>query len=218
MNDLQREGSGPREAARGALTARQRLLWLAVLLVAQLAYVPINRASRGGVVVATPWDAAIPLWPIWVIPYVLSIGWWIGFSTWAALDMDDGLYRAFVTGGLAMMTVSYAVYLLYPTYVQRPTLTGDDWPTQLMRLVYGADRAYNALPSGHTYNSVFIALFWCRWRPRGKLLWGGLAGIVLLSTLFTGQHNLPDLAAGALVAWLGYCFGLWWVARQSKGI
>jgi membrane-associated phospholipid phosphatase len=217
MNSLQRNASRPKETAPGALSAGQRLLRLVVLLVAQSAYVPINRIARGGVVLATPWDAAIPLWPMWVIPYLLGIGWWIAFSIWAALEMDDGLYRAFVAGGLAVMIVSYAVYLLYPTYVQRPTLTGDDWPTRLMRLVYGADRAYNAFPSGHTYNSVFIALFWCRWRPRGKLLWTGLALIVLLSTLFTGQHNLPDLAAGALLAWLGYRFGLWWLARRSKG-
>jgi membrane-associated phospholipid phosphatase len=217
MNSLQRNASRPREVAPGALTGRQRLLWLVVLFLAQLAYVPINRVARGGVVLATPWDAAIPLWPVWVIPYLLSIGWWIGFSIWAALDMDDGLYRAFVASGLAVMAVSYVVYLLYPTYVQRPTLSGDDWPTRLMRLVYAADRAYNAFPSGHTYNSVLIALFWCRWRPRARLLWTGLALVVLVSTLFTGQHNLPDLAAGALLAWLGYRFGLWWVARRSKG-
>jgi membrane-associated phospholipid phosphatase len=200
------------------LTGRARLAWLIVLIAAQVLYIPINRGLRGGVVLATPWDAAIPLWPVWAVPYLLSIAWWIGSLIWAARRMDDDLYRALVSGGLVMVLASYLFYLLCPTYVERPLLTGHDWPTELMRLIYGADRPYNAFPSSHTYNSVFVALFWCRWLPRWKPLWIGLAAIVLLSTLFTRQHNLLDLVGGTVLAWSCYRLGLWWVKRRgAKG-
>lgn len=186
-----------------------RLLGLLVVLVLQALYFPVNRYVTGGVHLITPIDHHIPLWPIWTVPYVLSIIWWEASIVWAALKMDARLYRAFVIALSSVMVVSYAIYLLYPTYIVRPSLEGNGFAISLLRFVYGNDRVYNAFPSGHTYTSVLIALFWCRWYPRYRWLWGGAAAVVLLSTLFTRQHNLPDLVGGALLAWLGYRFGLW---------
>ena len=85
----------------------------------------------------------------------------------------------------------------------------------LIRFIYSHDRVYNAFPSGHTYTTMLLCLFWCRWRPRRCWLWIVTAVIVLLSTLFTRQHNLPDLIGGALLAWGGYRFGLWWAAKNT---
>ncbi len=194
-----------------------RLAGVVLIVILQLLYIPINRTLQGGVVLRTPLDDLIPLWPIWIIPYLLSIAWWLGFTIWAAWKMDDTLYLAFVTAGVAMMLVSYLIHLLYPTYVQRLTLTGDSWAVQLLRFVYHQDRSYNAFPSGHTYNTVLVSLFWYRWQPRHWVLCLGTAVLILLSTLFTGQHNLPDLLGGIVVAWLGYHFGLWWATRKLAG-
>jgi membrane-associated phospholipid phosphatase len=196
------------------ISPRMRLLGLGLILALQLLYIPINRILQEGVVLRTPWDDFIPLWPIWTIPYLLSIAWWLGFSIWATWKMDDRLYLAFVAAAVAVMLIGYGIHLLYPTCVERPILTGDTWQTRLLSLVYELDRGYNAFPSGHTYNTILISLFWYRWQPRHRALALGIAIIVLLSTLFTGQHNLPDLVGGAVLAWLGYRFGLWWAARQ----
>lgn len=191
-------------------------MWLLVLFVVQCLYLPINRTIQGGVVLATSWDDYFSLWPIWVLPYLLSLAWWTGCFIWAAWKMEDNLYRAFVISLVGVMLVSYMVYILYPTYVVRPALEGNDLWTQVLALLYANDRVNNAFPSGHTYITVMIALYWSRWRPRQRWLWFTTTIIVLLSTLYTRQHNLPDLLGGIVFAWLGYHFGLWWMMRRSK--
>lgn len=216
MTNLEQNPETLETSAQITLTPRARFTWFVVILILQFLYFPINRALQGGVTLATPWDRLIPLWPIWAVPYLLGIVWWLGFLIWATWKMDDTLYQAFVVAGLVAILVSYAIYLLYPTYVDRPSLVGNDWLTELLRLIYTHDRSYNACPSGHTYNTVLIALFWWRWRPQDRLSCLTSTVLILLSTLFTRQHNLPDLIGGIIMAWLGYRLGLWWVKRQLE--
>lgn len=195
---------------------RARLVWLLILWVVQLLYFPINRLVQGGVVLDTPWDACFSLQPIWVIPYLLSLVWWVGCYFWAAWHMEDGLFRAFVTSFVVVMLASYVVYLLYPTYVVRPVVAEDNWLSRIVAHLYANDHVNNAFPSGHAYNTALIALYWSRWFPRRWWLWWTITIIVLLSTLFTRQHNLPDLIGGLGFAWLGYRLGLWWTMHRAK--
>lgn len=200
------------------MKTRTRALWLILLLLTQLLYFPINRSVQGGVILKTPLDVYLPLWGIWAIPYLLSLLWWAGSFLWAAWKMEDDLYLAFVVGTLAVMLTSYLIYLIFPTYIDRPVLDGTHWTTELVRFIYGNDRSYNAFPSGHTYTTVLIALFWSRWYPRQRWLWITITVVILFSTLFTRQHYILDLIAGSLLAWAGYRFGLWWVARRDRAV
>ena len=201
----------------GSLALAQRLVWLVLILAVQSLYFPINRTIQGGVVLHTPWDAYFPLRPTWVVPYLLSLLWWVGCFVWATFRMPDKLFRAFAISTIAVMLTSYVVYILYPTYVVRPTVQGADWPHRLVAMLYANDQVNNAFPSGHTYNTVLVALFWSRWQPKRRWLWWAIAAVILLSTLYTRQHNLPDLVGGIAFAWLGYRFGLWWVKHRSRG-
>jgi membrane-associated phospholipid phosphatase len=198
------------------MTQRKRLAWLGLLFLVQLLYFPINRTVTGGVILATPLDALVPLWPIWAVPYLLSWAWWVGCFTWAAWKMESSLYRAFVIGTLATLLTSYVLYIVYPTYVERPPIESTDWAAELLRFIYANDRLNNAFPSGHTYTTMLIVFFWWHWRPRLRWAWAAIAVIIILSTLFTGQHNLPDPIGGILWAWLGYRLGTWWVKRRSE--
>lgn len=205
-------------ALRPGLTRRGRLVWLIALFTVQLLYFPLNRLIQGGLVLRIPaLDDLVPLWPSWMLPYLLSIVWWTACFLWAAWKMEDNLYRALMSGAIAVLLCSYLVYLFFPTYVVRPAITGTGGWYDLVRLVYSNDRVHNAFPSGHTYNAVLLALFWWRWQPRRRWLWVTIAAITVLSTLFTGQHHVVDPLGGALLAWLGYRFGLWWAARQLRG-
>jgi membrane-associated phospholipid phosphatase len=147
---------------------------------------------------------------------MLSIVWWVACFIWAAWKMEDTLYRAFVVAALAVMLSSYAVFILDPTYVERPVLEGDSWQVELVRSIYANDRLNNAFPSGHTYTTVLIFLFWWRWRPRLRWLWALISVVIVLSTLFTGQHHLPDPIGGIVWAYVGYRFGMWWATRRSR--
>lgn len=181
-----------------------RLLLLLLIMVVQMLYFPVNRMADNGTVIKTALDDRIPLMPIWAVPYLIGLIWWVASYVWAALKMEAGLYKQFVFALTAVMMVSYIIYLLYPTYMVRPALEGQGWEMDLMRFIYGNDRVYNAFPSGHTYISFLILLFWWQWIPRRRPVWAVISLTVILSTLFTKQHHLPDLVGGMALAILGY--------------
>jgi len=186
------------------------------ITVVQLIYFPINRTVKGGVILQTPLDAYVPLWPIWAVPYLLSIVWWQASFIWAACAMEEKRFRALAIATISVMLTSYVLYIAYPTYVERPTLEGSGWAADLIRTIYRNDRLNNAFPSGHTYSTMLIVFFWWDWKPRLRWLWAVAGAIVILSTLFTGQHNLPDPLGGIIWAWAGYRLGLWWANLKEK--
>ena len=208
----------PIEPSRTALTPRIRILLLTLMVGVQLLYVPLNRTITGGVILLTPWDRLVPFWPLWAIPYALCIPWWAASFAWAASKMDDSRLRAFVVASIVVMASSYLIYMLFPTYIQRPMVAADSsWRTAIIRYIYANDRLNNAFPSGHTYLTMLIVLFWWDWYPRFRVLWVLCAIVVVLSTLFTGQHNLPDPIGGIIWAWAGTRFG-WWVEERRKAM
>jgi membrane-associated phospholipid phosphatase len=198
------------------MTLKIRLVWLVAIFLAQALYFPINRTVVGGVVLITPLDAWVPFWPVWAVPYLLSLLWWAGCSVWAALKMPASLYRAFVVGVLVTLLTSYAFYIIYPTYVERPLVEGAGWQFDLIRAVYANDCLNNAFPSSHTYMTMLMVFFWWNWQPKLRWLWLAIAVIIVLSTLFTGQHNLPDPVGGIVWAWMGYRLGLLWVRWRPQ--
>ncbi|MGD8793450.1 MAG: phosphatase PAP2 family protein [Anaerolineae bacterium] len=200
-------------AARSAWSTR--LKWLAILLIVQCLYFPINRIMKGGVILEIPWDAYFPLRPVWIAPYLLSLAWWTGCYIWAAWKMADRAYQALFISVITVALISYAIYILYPTYVVRPAVEPDGLASRWVVHLYANDRVNNAFPSGHTYNTVLVTLYWSRFYPRGRPLWVAIAVVILLSTLYTRQHNLPDLLGGIVLACFGYWFGLWWTGRHQ---
>ncbi len=182
----------------------KRLTILAGLLTLLLLYFPINQNVTGGITPDLPIDASIPLWPIWAIPYLLSIPWWIAALAWGALKMDYSRWRHFSLCLGLTIVISYLFFIIYPTYVVRPDITDQDFFSQLVLWIYGSDQAHNALPSGHTYTTLIISIFWSQWLPKLKPFWIGIAVLVLLSTLFTKQHYLLDLLAAAVLVVMTY--------------
>jgi len=187
----------------------QRVGLLLFILVLQMLYIPINRSVQGGISTSLPVDTHIPLSPVWAIPYLFSIPWWLGAILWAFFKMEDRRWTQFATCLSLAFAISYAIYIVFPTYVERPDVTGGDALSRLVQLIYGNDRPYNALPSGHTYITLIITLFWFTWKPRGRAVGLAIAIVVLLSTLFTKQHAVLDLLAGVLLACL-----CWWLSGR----
>ena len=177
---------------------------LLFLIALQLLYFPINQNMQGGITTYLPIDTHITLSPIWAIPYLLSILWWAGALIWAASKME---YIRFVRFSLCLtltILISYVIYILFPTYVDRPKIVDQDFLSQLVMFIYGNDRPYNALPSGHTYTTLIISIFWYYWLPKQRYLWIIIAIVVVLSTLFTKQHAILDLIAASILAFTCY--------------
>jgi membrane-associated phospholipid phosphatase len=197
--------------------AQRRILFLTLLAVLSL-YLVINRLMSwqgNGTTVEIWLDQYVPFWPIWVVPYVLSILWWGVAALWAYLKMEDSLYVAFITGWISTCLIGYAIFLFYPNYMIRPQVTGTGWAEWLIRFIYANDRTYNAFPSQHLWDTVIITLIWSRWKPRLRWPLWGLTLIVATSTLFTGQHWIMDVIGGTLLAVIGYFIGLTVAARLA---
>ena len=191
-------------------------LGMTVLITAVASlYFPLNHTLTGGFDLSTPLDAWVPLWPVWVIPYLLCLPVWAGALIWAVLKMDKRLFRAFASSGLFVLLSATLFYYVFPTYVQRPILTGHGWSAQLLEMVYRNDGAYNAFPSGHVYQTSLFCLFYNRLYPNHPWFWCSIVLIVILSTLFTHQHYLVDPLGGMAIAWLGYRFGLYMVPQTA---
>ena len=193
----------------------KRLIWCALLFGIQALYFPLNSFLEGGMEFKTAFDDYVPLWPIWVLPYTLVGAWWIVAYLWAAWRMEESLYEAFFIASAFAGVGALTIYNLFPTYVIRPVLSGTDWPSQLLNWIYKNDYMYNAFPSGHVYITTLIALFWSRWFPQWRCILATTVVIVILATLFTRQHYLPDPVGGLALAWLGYRIGLWCVADRD---
>ncbi|MCC6147254.1 MAG: phosphatase PAP2 family protein [Anaerolineaceae bacterium] len=181
------------------MSKKKRFLLLLIPLLIQSFYFPLNRLSSGGVRPEIPLDHLIPVWPVWAVPYLLVIYLWVGGYIWAAMAMEDELFKVLLISSIAAILAGQISYALFPTYVERPLVTGHDWAADLLRYVYAHDGLYNALPSGHAYLSTVMTLVWMRWKPRLSWAWLLFLGVVLFSTLFTKQHYLLDVVAGILV-------------------
>jgi membrane-associated phospholipid phosphatase len=172
-------------------------------------YIPTSNRTEGGFEPRLPIDN-FPIWPVWVLPYVLCYVLWFASAAWIILKMEDRLFRAFITACMLTFSIGVTTFIFFPTYVPAATLTGNDLFTVLLRFIHETWGRYDALPSGHVYITTLLVLFFSRWYPHHRVLWTLVLGVVSLSTLFTAQHYVLDVIAGILVALVGYYFGLWW--------
>jgi membrane-associated phospholipid phosphatase len=196
---------------------QRRILFLTLLAVLSL-YLVINRLMSwqgNGTSVEIWLDQYVPFWPIWVVPYVLSILWWGVAALWAYLKMEDSLYVAFITGWISACLIGYAIFIFYPNYMVRPQVIGTGWAERLIRFIYANDQTYNAFPSQHLWDTVIITLIWSRWKPKWRWPLWSLTLIVAMSTLFTGQHWIMDVIGGTLLGMVGYFIGLMVAARLA---
>jgi membrane-associated phospholipid phosphatase len=147
----------------------------------------------------TALDSAIPVVPIFVIPYD-SLQPYI-YATLILFLLFRSKY--FQSACLAMITIwfiSYAFYYFLQSEVIRPVLTGTDAFSKMVMNVYAGDNAYNDFPSLHTSLSTILAIHWVKVnRPLGIVLsiWTAL---IVASTLLVKQHYIADMIFGLALA------------------
>jgi len=154
-------------------------------------------------------DDCIPFLPAFAFPYFSAYV--LGNGAYLFLR-DDANFARILLGYLLIYLVSNTSYLLLPTRVERrEQLTSDTASTHILARFQRLSKPFNNFPSMHVSYCLFSALVVAtytdsRWGTL-LLLW---AGVIALSTLFTKQHHLFDVAAGALLAILAY-----WVIRVT---
>jgi len=156
----------------------------------------------------TPLDDAFPLIPLFVIPYD-SLEPLIYFSLIVFLVFRTRIFQSAALSLIIAMLVSYLVYFLLQTEVIRPTVSGADLLSRMVRDVYAGDNPYNDFPSLHTSLSTIIAIHWWRTNRRLGFIAGVWTALIVASTVFVKQHYVADVASGLLLAW-----GASWLSRK----
>jgi membrane-associated phospholipid phosphatase len=188
---------------RGIIAERSWGLVLSLLLIpailgTNLIYESLNHGPNR-IFLQTPLDRALPIVPIFAIPYVSLIP-YIGVSLIAFLFFRVRLYRSAALTMIVVWFISYAFYFFLQSYIARPQVIGSDPFSGLVRRIYASDQPYNDFPSLHTSLSTIIAIHW--WRVDRRIgfpaaIWTAL---IVASTVLVKQHYVADVAGGLALA------------------
>lgn len=163
-------------------------------------YIFIGQHVAGGPVHVPelPLDRALPLRPAWALIYGCLYLFLILLPVFVVRQQTH-IRRTFWTYVVVWLT-AYVCFLLYPTRAPRPpALSGDGFVIWGLDFLYSSDPPYNCLPSLHVAHSLVSALTCWRVHRGVGAAAAGCALLVGLSTLFTKQHYVLDVAAGLVL-------------------
>ncbi len=184
-------------------------LLLAVgVYLTNLIYALLNHGPRVLPLLKTPLDAALPVVPIFVIPYV-SLQPVIYATLIIFLLFRTRIFQSACLAMIAAWLVSYGFYFFLQTEVIRPVLTGSDTLTRMIQGVYAGDNPFNDFPSLHTSLSTILAIHWFHVDRRLGIVIAIWTALIVASTVLIRQHYLADVASGLLLA-----FGASWLFMQ----
>jgi membrane-associated phospholipid phosphatase len=174
------------------------LLLIPAILATNLIYDSLNHGPNR-IFLETPLDRALPVVPIFAIPYVSLIP-YIGVSLVAFLFFRVRIYRSAALTMIIVWLISYAVYFFLQSYIARPQITGIDPFSAIIRTIYASDQPYNDFPSLHTSLSTVIAIHWWRLDRRIGIPAAIWTVLIVASTVLVKQHYLADVAGGLVLA------------------
>lgn len=180
-----------------------KLIWLLVVLVFFGGYFLLNK-PRGSVhILETAFDDRIPLLPAFIFPYI-SLYVLLAVSVWRFWKADTRLFQLAALAVFIDLALSYLIYLLFQTKIERPVIIGSGISSDVLRWVYSIDEPFSAFPSLHTSTSILCALLW---RKAGSRIWPIIscwAALIVASTVLVKQHYIVDVCGGISIAILGY--------------
>ncbi len=174
------------------------LLLIPAILGTNLIYDGLNHGPNR-IFLETPLDRALPLVPIFAVPYVSLIP-YIGVSLVAFLFFRVRVYRSAAITMIVVWFISYAFYFFLQSYIARPDITGADPFSAMVRTIYGSDQPYNDFPSLHTSLSTIIAIHWWRVDKRIGIPAAVWTALIVASTVLIKQHYFADLIGGLVLA------------------
>ena len=163
-------------------------------------------AGRHHYILETWPDARIPFLTVFAIPYVLAFPqWMIGYVMIARESKT--LCGRMLSGDVIAKLICGLCFLIFPTMIVRPEVTGHGFCDWLTALIYRLDAADNLFPSIHCLESwvVFRGALKIRKAPRWYApVMFAFSLLVFASTVCLKQHVFVDIIGGILAAELGF--------------
>ncbi|QBH96674.1 phosphatase PAP2 family protein [Limnobaculum zhutongyuii] len=147
-------------------------------------------------------DEKIPFWPSWswiysflYYPAILYINW---------IVEDSRHFIMIVFSYIVLLVMQMTFFMLFPVSTPshwRSMNTGKSWSEKFLLFVQKFDDSSNCFPSMHVSVATLTALL--AYSTLGP--WVFLFPILIaLSCMFTKQHYIIDLPAGAVLGWAAY--------------
>jgi hypothetical protein len=165
-------------------------------------YSMTNHTTANVHILQTAFDRWVPVIPQFIVPYN-----WLEpvlyFCLLFFFLFHPKIFTAFGVGFIAIQAISNGVYIVFQTYVPRPTdlVTGSSRYVDALIAKYASDNPYNCFPSLHCGLSALAASFWWvkrRYRPVAWLM-TAFAVVTVIATQVLKQHVIAD-AVGSLLA------------------
>ena len=115
---------------------------------------------------------------------------------------EPRVMRRYLLGNLLLVSLSAIAWVTLPVRLDRPPFAADvpGFGAWLLHAVYRFDPTTNCFPSAHCSVAVYVAIA-LSGAPRAIFIWGILtATAICVSTIFTKQHYLADVAMGIILA------------------
>lgn len=206
-----------RRGLRGLLPPQSTwfLLFLAFLVNVVAYYsAPAINAGRTHYSVQLTLDGMIPLSTPFIALYLLAYVQWAVSYLFVARD-DRALFRRVVWGDIIAKLLAFALFILIPTTMTRPTIAGDGIFDRITAFIYRIDKPENLFPSIHCLESWMACRAGFRLkRVPGWYKWACMVFTLLVfaATLLVKQHVLADVLGGIAVVEIG----LWCSGRLLK--
>ena len=174
-----------------------------------LTYFLLQQRSVNYTVVHIPLDDSIPFMPIFIIPYIS----WYLYIPLSMLYLALTAKRDYIRQSTAFFlgtAVCLILFIFFPTCIDmRPEITGNDFLSELCKIIFSPDKPVNICPSMHCYEALCIHLTLFhrgkrKHNPVLRILSFIEMTLICLSTVFVKQHSAEDMIAGILIAIVVY--------------
>lgn len=180
---------------------------LALFLIVFFLYFPINRKIRKGHCLKTNTDDLIPFIPFFSIFYIGVYVLAISFMT-IAFGKSLIEFKQFIFALSLAGLISYLIFILFPTSIDRPEIKAKGFFNYLVKLIYKLDKPYNVFPSGHAFYTTIFMLFFTSWYPNFGFIFLLTAILILMSAILIKQHHLLDMFGGIILGNICYLLSL----------
>lgn len=158
-----------------------------------------------GTCIPSSLDDKLPFVPAMISIYILAFAQWIIGYIIIGRESREFCYRIY-TGELLAKLMCLLCFVIYPTTIRRPEITGTGVFDSLTQLVYNLDAPDNLFPSIHCLESYvcFRGALGVKKMPAWyKYAMLVMSLLVFASTVLVKQHYIIDMFGAVLVAELG---------------
>ncbi|MBR2565029.1 MAG: phosphatase PAP2 family protein [Paenibacillus sp.] len=151
-------------------------------------------------------DTKIPFIKEFIIPYVSWMP--ILYLSFLYLGLTDKplFWRTLIIYNVGVMAANVC-FVVFPSYVPRPEVTGTDLSSMLVQFIYSNDAPVNCFPSVHCLTSYMLIIILNRQmnvKPTVRIFASIWLWLIIASTVLVKQHSLLDVVGGIAFAEAAY--------------